>query len=316
MVNFKWIRIKSTTQISKGQVHTMIQCIATDMDGTLLDPQQKITEENRKALLLAQEMGIEVVVATGRSYKEAVGVLNEAGISCSIIGVNGAEVRDENGTITHTAGLASKEAAEVAKGLEKHGLYYEVYTNKGTYTKSHEMGIEILVNIVSSTNPEFPHDKIREGAEKRFGEGHVETIDDYQVIFDSEDFVVYKLLVFSLDPTLLKKAWENLSSLKGIAVSSSGVDNLEITQVNAQKGIALERFVKEKGLDLANTMALGDNFNDLSMMKVVGRPVAMGNAAEEIKQFCRYQTATNRESGVAKAIYEALGMKKEELVAK
>jgi hydroxymethylpyrimidine pyrophosphatase-like HAD family hydrolase len=53
-------------------------------------------------------------------------------------------------------------------------------------------------------------------------------------------------------------------------------------------------------------MAMGDNLNDLSMMKVAGRPVAMGNALDEIKEYCTYQTALNREDGVAKAIREAL----------
>jgi len=55
-------------------------------------------------------------------------------------------------------------------------------------------------------------------------------------------------------------------------------------------------------------MAIGDNYNDLSMMLKVGRAVAMGNADEEIQRQCHFVTATNEESGVGKAIKLALGV--------
>ena len=91
-----------------------------------------------------------------------------------------------------------------------------------------------------------------------------------------------------------------------MAVSSSGHENLEITNRQAQKGIALEAFVKAKGIVLAETMAMGDSFNDVSMLERVGRAVAMGNAAYEIKTLCDVVTETNDEHGVAKAILEVL----------
>jgi len=57
---------------------------------------------------------------------------------------------------------------------------------------------------------------------------------------------------------------------------------------------------------MEETMALGDNFNDVSMLERVGKPVAMGNAAEEIKALCGEVTLTNEESGVGKAIMKVL----------
>ena len=71
----------------------MIKCIASDMDGTLLNSNQLISEENKEAIVKAQAQGIEFVVATGRSYQEATYVLDEAGITCPVICANGAEVR-------------------------------------------------------------------------------------------------------------------------------------------------------------------------------------------------------------------------------
>ncbi len=101
-------------------------------------------------------------------------------------------------------------------------------------------------------------------------------------------------------------AEETLASLDELTVTSSGHDNLEITNRNAQKGIALESFVKEKNISLSETMAIGDNYNDVSMFERVGKAVAMGNATYEIKSLCDEVTHTNEESGVAKAILSVL----------
>ncbi len=68
----------------------MIKCVATDMDGTLLDAKMQVSQENKKAIEAAQAQGVEVVVATGRSYFEARFALDEADIHCPVICINGA----------------------------------------------------------------------------------------------------------------------------------------------------------------------------------------------------------------------------------
>ncbi|RDI41953.1 Cof-type HAD-IIB family hydrolase [Falsibacillus pallidus] len=284
----------------------MIECIATDMDGTLLNSKQQVSEANRRAIMEAQEKGIKVVVATGRSYTEARFALDEAGIECPIICVNGAETRNRKGEVIHVSGMDAKAAAEVSRQLKDHGIYFEIYTNKGTYTEDYEKGIDIIIDIFQSANPHVSEQQIRDAAKKRFSEGHISVIDHYQEIFDDPSYIIYKFLAFSFDDQALENAEGPLKEIEGIAVSSSGKENLEITNVHAQKGIALEKFVEEHGLDLSKTMAIGDNFNDLSMMKKAGRPVAMGNAAQGIKDYCEFHTATNEEDGVAKAIFEAM----------
>ncbi|MBM7585176.1 Cof subfamily protein (haloacid dehalogenase superfamily) [Bacillus pakistanensis] len=284
----------------------MITCIATDMDGTLLNAKQEVSEENRKAILEAIDHGVEVIVATGRSYEEARYPLSEAGIKCPVICVNGAEVRNADGDITYSTGIEGDKALKMAQLLNEIGLYFEVYTNKGTYTEDYERGIDIIVDIFTTANPEVSEKQVRQSAKERFDKGHINLVGDYSKIFNKPEFIVYKFLVFSFDEALLQTGRDVLKGIPSIAISSSGNENLEITSVDAQKGIALERFITEKSLNAKDAMAVGDNFNDLSMMKVVGRPVAMGNAAEAIKDFCRYQTASNNEDGVAKAIREAL----------
>jgi Cof subfamily protein (haloacid dehalogenase superfamily) len=284
----------------------MIKCIASDMDGTLLTATQKITDKNIEAIKAAQEKGVEVVIATGRSYFEASFVLEEAGISCPIICANGAEVRAADGKVVSSNPLDKDLAKKAAYILIQNNVYFEVYTNQGTYTVDEDRGVSIIVDIFLSGNPEADIDEVTKAAEERFKKGLVHKVNSYDELFNHEEHQIYKLLAFSFEPDFLASAKEDLLQLEGMAVSSSGDENLELTSVNAQKGIALEAFVKEKGISLLETMAIGDNYNDLSMFKRAGRSVAMGNADEIIKAQCDAVTSTNEDSGVAKAIWEVL----------
>ena len=100
----------------------------------------------------------------------------------------------------------------------------------------------------------------------------------------------------------LENARKALQLLPGLAISSSGAGNLEITNINAQKGIAVEQHAKRKGISMDNVMVIGDSYNDLSMIERAGRSVAMGNAPAEVKAACTNVTTTNANDGVGLAI--------------
>lgn len=284
----------------------MIKCIASDMDGTLLNSYQQVSQENKEAILKAQSQGIEVVIATGRSYQEVRFVLDEAELQCPAICVNGAEVRSKEGEILSATPIEKHVAKKAAQKLMEMDIYFEVYTNKGTYSLDPNKAVAIIVDIVVSANPDVKPEDVVKRAEERTLHGLVHQVESYDVLFNDETHHIYKLFGFALDSDRREAAENALEELTELAVSSSGHNNLEITHHNAQKGIALETFVKSKGIDITETMAMGDSFNDISMLKRVGRAVAMGNADYEIKTLCDVITATNDEHGVAQAILEVL----------
>jgi Cof subfamily protein (haloacid dehalogenase superfamily) len=280
----------------------MIKCMATDMDGTLLDSiSKKITSENRQAIVEAQSQGLEVVIATGRSYDEVNYLLEESGIKCPLILVNGAETRSKDGKVSSTNPLTKDQALEIAKILSDNGIYFEVYTDQGKFTLDREKSVEIILNIVASANDHANVEEAKKFARERAS--RIKEIASYDQLFDDQ---VYKFLAFSFDDSELAAAAKKLEGVADIAVSSSGHSNMEITHSHAQKGVALEKFVASRGISLEETMAVGDSYNDASMFERVGRSVAMGNADEGIKAKCDFVTATNDESGVAKAIWEVL----------
>lgn len=278
------------------------------MDGTLLTIHQELTKENERAIKKAQSMGIQVIIATGRSYEEAGFVLKEAGIQCPLICANGAEIRSENHQVVGTNPLGKPLAKDAAHLLKENEVYFEVYTNKGTFTIDKEKTIAIMMDIFTSEGIGVEPEEVRMVAEERFQKGIIHVIDSYEPLFDEKEYEIYKLLAFSKDEEKLKRVESVLANTDDVAVSASAKGNLEITSEKAQKGIALKAFNEKKGINLSEVMAIGDNYNDLSMFKIVGRSVAMGNADDIIKAQCDFVTATNEESGVAKAIQEVLNM--------
>lgn len=283
----------------------MIKCIATDMDGTLLNSTaKKITDENREAIKKAQSVGVEVVIATGRAYDEVSYLLQEAELKCPVIGVNGAEIRTKEGEVVSTFPLTKQDALAASSKLLDHEIYFEVYTNKGKFTHDREKSMSIILDIIMSANPNTNYDETVHFAKARAAK--IKQINDYNELFENQQIKIYKFLAFSFDSESLAKASESLNEMENTVVSSSGHGNLEITHKSAQKGIALERFVRENKMSLSETMAIGDSFNDVSMFERVGRSVAMGNAEDLIKAQCDFVTDSNDENGVAKAIWKVL----------
>ncbi|MDQ0178371.1 Cof-type HAD-IIB family hydrolase [Bacillus chungangensis] len=286
----------------------MIKCIATDMDGTLLNGKMEISMLNRQAIKEAQEKGIEVVIATGRLYEEARSILSQAGLDCPIISSNGAEVRQQDGSVTSAVAFERKRAKTVVDLLNHEQIYMELYTNEGGYTIDIEKGIDVIVDLYLSEKFSESEEDVRNVAQTRFTKGTIKRLNHFAEVLEDDNQMIYKMIAFCLDKVFLAEVRAQLEQIDGIVVSSSGGNNLEITAKGAEKGIALQRFTKEKGIDLAETMAIGDHFNDLSMLTLVGRPVAMGNAEDAVKSVCTNITATNEEDGVGKAIYEAMNL--------
>ncbi|MDR7071213.1 Cof-type HAD-IIB family hydrolase [Fictibacillus barbaricus] len=284
----------------------MKKLIAIDMDGTLVNKQLKVTKENSRVITQAVKEGHHVVIATGRSYDEARHSLEDADLHLPLICVNGAEIRAENWEILSSVPLKSSQYDEVKSILDGEDIYYELYTSRGTFTDNREKAYEVMKDIVLTSNPEATDDDVEKAALRRFRLGLVSVVGDFTKLLEQEGMEVYKFLAFSSETAKLQRAFKRLKGLDELAVSSSADNNLEITNFEAQKGIALKRYAELQEIPLENTMAVGDNYNDVSMLEIAGFPVAMGNAVEEIKEMAAFVTKDNDQSGVAYAIQKFL----------
>jgi Cof subfamily protein (haloacid dehalogenase superfamily) len=290
-----------------------IKLIATDMDGTLLNEGRSISEENIHAIKEAQEDGINVIVATGRDYTETIHPLKQAGLRLPLICVNGADLRKEDGEILHQQTLSMDQFDQLNLILTEEGIYFEIYTSKGAYTNDDKQGLDLVIDLLLTTGEFSSYDEAMQLAEKRFEEGAINRTKDYKDLLEKPNYDLFKLLAFSKDETRRERAKKRIEKEMDVSISASARDNLEITHKDATKGKGLEIIAKEYGIDLAKTMVIGDNYNDVSMMKVAGYSVAMGNAETEIKNLCDMVTKPNSEDGVAHAIRSVMGKKRESL---
>ncbi|WP_280768323.1 Cof-type HAD-IIB family hydrolase [Salipaludibacillus daqingensis] len=281
---------------------TNIQLIATDMDGTLLNDGRSVSKENILAIKEAQKAGIHVVVATGRDYTEAAYPLKEAGLRLPLICVNGADLRKEDGEIIHQQTLSMEQFNIMDRILKEESIYFEIYTSKGAYTNDDKQGLDLVIDLLLTTGEFNSYDEAMQLAEKRFQEGSVNRTNDYKRLLEYPQYDLFKLLAFSKDETRRERAKKRIENELDVSISASAKDNLEITHNLATKGKGIEIIAKEYGTVLAQTMAIGDNYNDVSMMKKAGLSVAMGNAETEIKNMCDIITKPNSEDGVADAI--------------
>ncbi|MBH0162534.1 MULTISPECIES: Cof-type HAD-IIB family hydrolase [Fictibacillus] len=286
-----------------------MKLIAIDMDGTLVNRQLKVTKENSETIKEAVNDGHHVVIATGRSYDEAKHTLEDADLHLPLICVNGAEIRSEGWEILSSIPLKFEQYEDIKKILDEEDIYYELYTSKGTFTDNREKAYEVMKDIVLTSNPEATDDDVQKAALRRFRLGLVSVVGDFDKLLSENGIEVYKFLAFSADTAKLQRAFQHLKSVESLAVSASADNNLEITNSEAQKGVAVKRYAELKGISLTDTMAIGDNYNDVSMLEVAGFPVAMGNAVDEVKEMAAFVTKENDESGVSFAIKKFLEQK-------
>ena len=136
----------------------MIRMIASDLDGTLLRKDWSISEYTIKIIKEAQASGIRWVTVTGRSDRGARPIMENYGLSCDYILMNGAEFRDTNGNLIKSENIDTDLARFVCEKLHRENLGFEIKTDRGDYTTTMELA-------------EYS-DYLEDGYEKLFEEKH------------------------------------------------------------------------------------------------------------------------------------------------
>ncbi|MBO0443274.1 Cof-type HAD-IIB family hydrolase [Vagococcus fluvialis] len=285
----------------------MIKMIASDMDGTLLSSHLAISETNKEAVLEAQAQGIEFMVATGRAYSEAKPALDDAGIKCCMITGNGAQIFDENGEAIVTFSIDKKTTKEIMTTLREKNLYFELMTTNGVYAESQPQRVENFATLLANQVPHLTFKMAIAMASTHLNMLPVHYINNYDDLLVDDSVEILKVIAFSDEgPKLLRPIADELEANGPLYVTASFPNNIEINHKDAQKGNAVKLMAEKRGIELEDVMTIGDNFNDVSMLKVAGVSFAMGNAEEDVKKIAKYEADTNMNHGVGKAILRAI----------
>ena len=285
----------------------MIQIIASDMDGTLLNDKMVISKRNADAIKEAQKNGVHFIVSSGRGYNEIKPLIEAADFTSPMITLNGAEVLDENGKVLSSSPLPKITAKKIIRLLRKKGLYAEVITSKGIYSDNKAKRIENFAELLTRVSPDTPYKLAVIMASNRLELMNINYTDDYMELIDEKHTKVFKIVAFSSEgKKVLDPIRDEISENSELVVTSSSESNIEINHVNAQKGIALQAYADYLNIPMDNVMAIGDNNNDVSMLKVAGMSYAMENGSNEVKMLAKRIADTNTSDGVGKAIEEVL----------
>jgi Cof subfamily protein (haloacid dehalogenase superfamily) len=278
-------------------VSSRIRLIAIDIDGTLLNSQLQISAANLAALKRAHEEGIEVLLGTGRRHAFAMPVAEALGFDLWMISSNGAVTRSTRDEHFYTDFLPAGAARELC-------LYMGDQFRGNTVLTFERPGKGALV--VERT------DELTESIQ-RWIEKNSQFI---EFVVPIEDSIVIDPIQAMFCGTIAKMeiAQQRLMAWPGrdqVTVLKTQYDHrnlciVDILNRECSKGHALERFAADRGISRHEIVAIGDNYNDIEMLRIAGHPFIMANASEELKQNGWPVTLSNDESGVAAAIEQVL----------
>ena len=285
----------------------MIKVIASDMDGTLLGEDHKIAPETLSAIKEACDAGIRFMICTGRNFPGAMNELEGADLTCDYIVGSGAEVGDPRQQVVRSTAISTRLCREIYETVRKYPISVTFCTDGDDYRIGTEEEVEeSLIRQIQAFHLNQCRDEIRDTELYQRMKRNTRVISGIEEL-EKAGLPVYKLFLFSGDLEMLDKIRRELEKNQEIAVSSSFENNLEITDVKAQKGPVLKEYIESLGYTMDEVMALGDSLNDYSMLSMdFGATVAMENAVPEIRRVAKYTTRSNVEFGVAYAIRELL----------
>lgn len=271
-----------------------VKLISLDMDGTLLSSDHwTIPQRNIDAIKRAHEAGIAVTINTGRLLEDASDFCTRLGMPCMLIASDGTRAADgllPDANVFYKRDFDSADVHAVLDILMPTELRINVFEDGRVNTRYGRDQSEyhlVARNLIDVAHGEA---QVRAAADRKIIKIYVEG-----TAGDLENIKIMK-----------QKIRQELPHLE---VTSSGPLNIEVVPGNAGKGAALAAMAEYLGCTRENVMAMGDAHNDLSMLEYAAYSVAMGNADDEIKRVCRYQTKSNDECGVAHMIDQVLRSK-------
>ena len=269
---------------------TNIKIIVIDIDGTLLTPEGSITDRSLEAVQAAQQARIVVTLATARRYSNTTIIANELGLNTPLILYDGALIiQHPHKAILHKQLLQASVGQQAVDMLIRHKLQPVVHPFKGTEE-------EIWTGPTAFDNPWV--ETYFASTPKQVHRMPFETLctgrtDPIRVVAFASEEIIYTLLpeVAALDCswTITKRG-------------NYGSAELAIMNPACSKASGVTELARYLSIPLEQIMAIGDNNNDIEMLRTVGWGVAMGQASEAVKSAARVVTASNREDGVAQAI--------------
>ena len=267
----------------------MLKLIVCDLDETLLDSDKKLCQENIDAVKKAKELGVKFIPATGRGYTSVDYVLNKLelyGLENEYVIANNGAIITENKDFRHISchALSNDVAMDVLYFGIENEFCIEVFTPKNVYAYNvNEDEMKWLFSVK-------PDAVLCSNQETEF----LRSKEIVKVMFHHPDMKYLASFADKLSDRIKEATTISYSSNRYMEFAAKGIS----------KGTALKELTQLLGIDLKETLVIGDNHNDLAMLKVAGVSAAVGNAVQEVKDLCDYQAVRKNGEGAVAEIIE------------
>ena len=259
-----------------------IRLLALDLDGTLLDPNSRVSEADGAAVRAARDRGVHIVVSTARWYSIAQRTARKLELRTPVICHNGAHVREpDNGAELLHETIPEDAAKEIVAFCDDGG--FETYTT--------------IAGVTYMRTPRADQiDPKRLPEDMRLARSHLEHVTG----------PVTGMVVFGDDTvsSLIERFAERYQGVLSFPVGSGAATEtyVSITAAGCDKGRALRLVCERLDVAPAEVLAMGDAQPDIEMFELAAIGVAMGNAADDVKARADAVAPSNAEGGVAWAI--------------
>jgi Cof subfamily protein (haloacid dehalogenase superfamily) len=273
-----------------------IRLLASDIDGTLLNPEFRIAENDLAALRRAHAAGIEIVLVTGRRHTFALPIAQQLGFDLWLISSNGAVTRSLSGETFHRDLMPKAVCRELCGAMQG-------FRGNTVLTFDKEVKGAIVIERLDDLNLSI----------RRWLEKNMPFIDfvapiENALTSDPVQAMFCGSMVRMRDAlrTLLDSALDNRITVLRTEYPERDLSMIDVLNAGCSKGHALERWAQYRGIRREEVMAIGDNHNDVEMLEFAGHPVIMGNACEELRARGWKVTLGNDRCGVAAALEEVM----------
>ncbi|MFZ0321585.1 MAG: Cof-type HAD-IIB family hydrolase [Candidatus Sulfotelmatobacter sp.] len=283
--------LSSTPETASPKPYS-IRLIASDIDGTLLNPQFQISPNDLAALRRAHASGIEIVLVTGRRHTFALPIAQQLGFDLWLISSNGAVTRSLAGETFHRDLMPRQTCLDICTAMQD-------FRGHTVLTFDHESKGALVLEHLDDLNA-----SIRRWLEKNMA--YIEfvipienalTADPIQAMFcGSMDRMAEALT------TLQSAGLGNRVTILRTEYPARDLSMIDVLNAGCSKGHALARWAAHRGFHRDQVMAIGDNHNDVEMLEFAGHPVIMGNACDELRSRGWSVTLGNDNCGVAAAL--------------
>ncbi len=263
-----------------------LECIVTDLDDSLLGPDKRISPRDLATIRALKAKGVHFFIVTGRHPDFVKQFAHDTGYDLPIAACNGAQVYDyaSKTNLMHLP-IAHSLAKEIFNFLNEKKRHYIIYTPTSPYFTPENPRISFWQQVSGQFE-----------LENRFD---IRYIDDH---FHFDDHIIIKFLL----PHAVEEERQELERLFNnngeLSMVFSGKGLLDVNAAGATKGNAVRYLATQYGFSLENTLALGDNFNDTSMLEVCGYPVVPANGEEDVRKIARFVTSHHSQDPLTTAV--------------